>query len=155
MCFSQSQTQIPNGYTHYANTPFFHKRTHTSPNHLRASLTAFSRLRLSSTDRFNSSVHSWCHPCCLSFSFFFFSRFWRRHVGEPGVATSATAAYSPGSESHIISTHFTNHDMANMRRLKTQASVRYSRQTLLESLLCANKLQGFDSHSVTIPCHYP
>ncbi len=30
----------------------------------------FSRLRLLSTDRLNSLVHSWCHPCCF---FFFFA----------------------------------------------------------------------------------
>lgn len=54
-------------------------------------------------------------------------------------------------ESHIISTHFTNHDMANMRRLKPQSAALPAKHA---SVLC-KQASRFDSHSVPVPCHCP
>lgn len=55
-------------------------------------------------------------------------------------------------ESHIISTHFSDHDMANMRSLKTPRALLPAKNASVTAL--CKQASRFDSHSVPIHCHY-
>lgn len=66
---------------------------------------------------------------------------------------SSTALYSAAGVARIISTHFTNRDMASASRLKTPASTS-CQSNAPRPLLCANRLQGLTAIRLTLPCCY-
>lgn len=79
----------------------------------------FSRLRLPCTDRFSGPVQLISHTLLLSFFLpfflFFFLLVWCRRVGDVGRGRHPPQL-TLWPESHIISTHLRDHDMADVRR---------------------------------------
>lgn len=63
-------------------------------------------------NRFNSSVHRWCHHVPT-----FFLLVWSRRVGDRVWPLVPQLTLWP--KSHVISTHFTSHNMTNMRGLRS------------------------------------
>lgn len=113
--------------------PLSNKHTHTRPHHLRASLTAFLDYicHPQTGSAAQSSVvvtHTASSSSLFLFPSFFFgigADMWASRVWPP------LPQLTLWPESHIISTHFTDHDMANMGRLKPQWALLPASQTRL------------------------
>lgn len=110
-----------------------HTHTKTSK-HLRVSLTAF--LDYSSHPQTGSTARSTADVIHALFFFQFGVDVWASWRVWPPLPQ-----LTPWSESHIISTHFPNHDMANMSRPGNPSEL-HCQPYMPQSLLCANKSKG-------------
>lgn len=139
--------QIPNGNTHYRNTPSLAKEhTHT--------IVEATCRRLQRLFWITASIHrpvKLLSPQLMSlmllFSFFFPWFAWCSHVGELGVATPA-AAYSLARVTYNFYT-FLKPRHGQYGRLET-LQAQLTAQNASDAALC-EQVSRFDSHSVSIP----